>query len=61
LPAAIHNGSTAFGWADGRAEMHKWQKIRLSVGAQIPNVLRLDNSVSGAGTDIDWLKQRTTE
>ncbi|NBV21294.1 MAG: hypothetical protein EBS05_05150 [Proteobacteria bacterium] len=60
-PAAIHNGTTAFGWADGRAELHKWQKTKLSIGAQIPNVQRLDNSLSGVGTDIDWLKSHTTE
>lgn len=60
-PAAIHGGTTAMGWVDGRAELHKWQRTQLSVGAQIPNVLRLDSSVSGVGSDIDWLKSRTTE
>lgn len=60
-PAAIHNGSTAFGWCDGHVETHKWRNVRLSTGSAIPNVLRLDTSVSGPGTDIDWLKSHTTE
>lgn len=60
-PTAIHNGTTAMGWADGRADFRKWKNVTLSAGAAIPNVLRLDNSVSGPGSDIEWLKQRTTE
>ena len=60
-PAAIHNGTTAMGWADGHADFRKWQNVTLSTGAAIPNVIRVDSSVSGPGSDIDWLKQRTTE
>jgi len=61
LPAAIHGGTTAMGWADGHSGFRKWQRVRLSTGAAISNVLRPDNSVSGAGSDIEWLKQHTTE
>ncbi len=60
-PAALHNGSTAMGWVDGHVEMHRWKSIQLSTGAAIPNVQRLNSGVSGPGSDIEWLKQRTTE
>jgi prepilin-type N-terminal cleavage/methylation domain-containing protein/prepilin-type processing-associated H-X9-DG protein len=60
-PAALHNGATAMGWVDGHVEMHRWKSIQLSTGAAIPNVKRLNSSVSGPGSDIEWLKQRTTE
>jgi prepilin-type N-terminal cleavage/methylation domain-containing protein len=59
-PAAIHNGTTAFGWADGRAEVKKWTKVVQATGSPIPSVLRLDTS-AGNTLDITWLKQKTTE
>ncbi len=63
LPAAIHNGTTAFGWADGHSDFRKWIRTRLSTGAAIPGVLRPDNSAAanGPGTDVDWLKSHTTQ
>ena len=61
LPTAVHLGSSIMGWVDGHADYRKWKNTRLSTGAAIPNVVRLDNSVSGPGSDIEWLKQRTTE
>ena len=54
-PAAMHNGSTAFGFADGHVELHRWEVLQIStagvVGVQRPN----------GGTDATWLKLRTTE
>ena len=60
LPAAVHVGGTSFGWADGHVDFKRWLRTRVSGGA-IAGVLRPDNSVSGAGTDVDWLKSHTTE
>jgi len=54
-PAAMHNGSTAFGFADGHVELHRWDLLQIStanvVGVQRPN----------GGSDATWLKLRTTE
>ena len=54
-PAAMHNGSTAFGFADGHVEMHRWDVLQTSaanvVGVQRPN----------GASDVDWLKLRTSE
>ncbi|MBI3875911.1 MAG: prepilin-type N-terminal cleavage/methylation domain-containing protein [Verrucomicrobia bacterium] len=61
LPAAIHGGTTAFGWADGRADIRKWIRTKIQAGAAIPGVLRPDTSVAGPGTDVDWLKSHTTQ
>jgi hypothetical protein len=58
--AAVHSGTTAFGWVDGRAEIRKWNKTQLSTGSQIPNVLRVDTSAANTA-DATWLKSKTTE
>jgi prepilin-type N-terminal cleavage/methylation domain-containing protein/prepilin-type processing-associated H-X9-DG protein len=54
-PAAMHNGSTAFGFADGHVEFHRWDLIAKStsgvVGVPRPN----------GNTDATWLKFRTSE
>ena len=61
LPAAIHNGTTAFSWADGHVEFRKWLKTKLATGVAISGILVPDTSVNGVGSDIDWLKSHTTE
>ncbi len=54
-PAAMHNGSTAFGFADGHVELHRWDALQISTtgvtGVQRPT----------GGSDATWLKLRTTE
>ncbi len=60
-PAAIHGGTTTFGWCDGHVEMRKWLSVKLATGQPIPNVIRVNTGVSGPGSDVDWLKQHTTE
>ena len=54
-PAAMHNGSTAFGFADGHVELHRWDVLQTSTtgvtGVQRPN----------GGSDASWLKLRTSE
>ncbi len=57
-PAALHNGSTTFTFADGHTEIHRWVNLELAVG-QVPGIKRpaaINNS-----PDIFWLKERTTE
>lgn len=59
-PAALHNGGTSFGWADGRADMKKWAKVLPATGSAIPSVLRVDTSAANTA-DAIWLKQKTSE
>ncbi len=52
-PAAMHNNGTAFSFADGHAEIHRWDN--LLAGNPIP--VNRPNGVS----DANWLKARTSE
>lgn len=54
-PAAMHNGSTAFGFADGHVEFHRWDQVVKSTGGVV-GVPR-----ANGGTDATWLKLHTTE
>ena len=55
LPAAMHNGSTALGFAEGHVEFHRWDSLGRSTGGVVgvprPN----------GGSDATWLKTRTSE
>lgn len=55
LPAAIHNGSTALGFADGHTDLHRWDQLTKSavgvVGVPRPS----------GPSDAVWLKARVTE
>lgn len=64
LPAAFHSGATSVGFADGRAELHRWNSISVSVStpttpqiAGVPTV----NTAPNPNLDATWLKVRTTE
>jgi prepilin-type N-terminal cleavage/methylation domain-containing protein len=59
VPAALHNSATPHSYADGRAELHRWNAIRQSVGA-IPGVPIVDATVIPS-PDALWLKSRTSE
>jgi len=50
-PAALHGGATAIGFADGRAESHKWNLLGKWNGVPI---------AANNNTDIDWLKSRAS-
>jgi prepilin-type processing-associated H-X9-DG protein len=54
-PGAMHNGSTAFGFADGHVELHRWDSFQISntnvTGVRSPN----------GASDATWLKARTSE
>jgi len=57
LPASYHNGATAFSFADGHMETHRW---RVSGTIRPP----IQGAAAGASAsppdDFDWLKERTS-
>ena len=53
LAAARHNGGTSMGFADGRAEIHRWEQTVVSKGVRRHS----ENSAE----DAIWLKLRTCE
>jgi prepilin-type N-terminal cleavage/methylation domain-containing protein len=57
LPASYHNGATAFSFADGHMETHRWK-----VGGTIRPPIQ--GAAAGASAsppdDFDWLKERTS-
>lgn len=57
--AAIHDGSTSIGFADGHAELHRWNRTSKGTGA-ITAVVTVDRSVT-PNIDANWLKARTSE
>ena len=59
LPAPYHNNATGFSFADGHAEIHKWQNP-----TGIPPVLYGPNgtgpTIPGGNPNVVWLQQRTS-
>ena len=57
IPASYHNGACGFSFADGHAEVHKWQSVTsmYKVGYAYPSVKNFD--VNGK-KDILWYKER---
>jgi prepilin-type N-terminal cleavage/methylation domain-containing protein/prepilin-type processing-associated H-X9-DG protein len=53
-PAALHNNGSSLAFADGHAEIHKWDRVSKSNG--VPVVVRTGNP-----TDATWLKSRAFE
>ncbi|MBI3877045.1 MAG: type II secretion system protein [Verrucomicrobia bacterium] len=53
LPAAMHNGGTVLGFADGHSENHRWTATTLNNGVPVP--------VSNSTNDVIWFKSRTHE
>ncbi len=53
-PAAIHDGSTSFVFADGHAEMHKWVLLERPTGNNVPVPRPVNNST----VDCIWYKSR---
>lgn len=57
-PSSLHEGSGVLTFADGHAEIHRWQDPR-TVKPVTGNILgHWDKSPSNR--DLDWLRQRTT-
>lgn len=57
--AALHSGATSIGFADGHAELHRWQSVINSSGP-IKGVTTVNTS-RNPNTDANWLKARTSE
>ncbi|HEX3625846.1 MAG TPA: type II secretion system protein [Verrucomicrobiae bacterium] len=65
VPGAYHNGAGAFAFADGHAEMHRWQLpgffpvVNWNV-EQTPFPIRSQSSNIGNNPDILWFAMHTT-
>ena len=59
LPGSYHARACGFSFADGHAELKKWQDPRttpsIKTGAQLPDIFASPNNV-----DIGWLQERAT-
>ncbi|MEQ2005335.1 MAG: type II secretion system protein [Limisphaerales bacterium] len=62
-PAALHNGSTPYGFVDGHVELHKWVRTALTTApSQVTGFTKVDTSAaSSGGPDIIWHKSGATE
>lgn len=59
LAAALHDGSTSIGFADGHAELHRWRSTMRSPGP-ITAVTVVDRNPR-PNLDANWIKERTSE
>ena len=59
FPASYHNGAAGLSFADGHAEIKKWQDPRTRPAVQNNNQLQL-NVASPNNPDVIWLAERTT-
>ena len=59
FPASYHNGAAGLSFADGHAEIKRWQDERTQPPVQNSNNLQL-NIASPNNPDVIWLAERTT-
>jgi len=59
FPASYHNGAAGLSFADGHAEIKKWQDARTMPPVENSNSLQL-NVASPNNPDVIWLAERTT-
>jgi prepilin-type N-terminal cleavage/methylation domain-containing protein/prepilin-type processing-associated H-X9-DG protein len=59
FPASYHNGAAGLSFADGHAEIKKWQDPRTKPPVRNNNTLAL-NQASPNNRDMIWLSERTT-
>jgi prepilin-type N-terminal cleavage/methylation domain-containing protein/prepilin-type processing-associated H-X9-DG protein len=57
LPASYHNGAAGFGFADGHAEIHKWQSPS-TLHPVVNNASWLPLNAGADTSDIFWVEQR---
>ena len=61
FPASYHNGACGFSFADGHAEIHKWQGKTIKAPVRYNNYsLNLNVDAGDSVTDIRWLSSMTT-
>ena len=58
-PASYHNGAAGISFADGHAEIRKWQDARTKPPVKYNNLLQLNVS-SPNNKDMIWLAERTS-
>ena len=58
FPAPYHNGSTAFSFVDGHAEMHKWQNVNTIPLIKYASGLASANLTGDA--DLSWLQSHAS-
>ena len=55
LPATYHNGATAFSFADGHSQLHRWMQSS-TYRPPLPDAANLPISLSaGQKQDLDWV------
>lgn len=59
-PAAFHRGGCGFAFADGHAEIHRWQGTKLKVLPTYTGFLALNVQAGDAWPDMQWLGSNTT-
>ena len=62
FPASYHGGACGFSFADGHAEIHKWQgsKIKTKPTYRIPPTLQLNDTAGDSVKDVIWWSENTT-
>jgi prepilin-type N-terminal cleavage/methylation domain-containing protein/prepilin-type processing-associated H-X9-DG protein len=62
VPAAFHNGSCGFSFADGHSEIHKWlgSAIKPPVRYTDQPPLRLNYPAGDSARDVRWMAEHTT-
>ena len=57
-PSAMHNQSSAIGFADGHVELHRWTQVQQSTATWLSGT---HYRPSNNPTDVQWLKSRASE
>jgi prepilin-type N-terminal cleavage/methylation domain-containing protein/prepilin-type processing-associated H-X9-DG protein len=60
FPASYHNGACGFSFADGHAEIHKWQGNTIKAPLMYTATMRLNVDAGDSVRDIVWLSGVTT-
>jgi prepilin-type N-terminal cleavage/methylation domain-containing protein/prepilin-type processing-associated H-X9-DG protein len=55
FPSAIHNGGTAFGFADAHVEVHRWQTTQVDPATGLRRPTNVNTN------DVFWIKARGSE
>jgi len=58
-PAAYHDGACGFNFADGHAEIHKWQQLQYWPAVSETNMVN-GNGEPAIGRDVQWMQQHTS-
>jgi prepilin-type processing-associated H-X9-DG protein len=59
LPASDHNGTAPFAFADGHAQLHRWQSAS-TLQPQVPEAVEFPIPVAPHDVDLRWVLERTS-